>query len=69
MFALAHASKTYIHCIKYAAANAHLDELLALAGEKTAFMWKGRGMLNKGCLLASPRVIELAEFRIGSRLI
>jgi class 3 adenylate cyclase/predicted ATPase len=41
-----------IHCGNYAAANALLDELVALAEEKGAVFWKARGMLLQGSLLA-----------------
>ena len=41
-----------IHCGNYAAANALLDELVALAEEKGASFWKARGMLLQGSLLA-----------------
>ena len=39
-------------CGNYAAANAHVDELVALADEKGALLWKAFGMLQQGCLLA-----------------
>ena len=35
-----HASFTHIYCGNYAAANAHADELVALADEKGALFWK-----------------------------
>jgi predicted ATPase len=52
MLALALTSMTYIHCGNYAAANAQADELVALADEKGAMLWKGYGILRKGCVLA-----------------
>ena len=52
MFALRHTSLTRIHCGKYATANAQLDELLALADEKGAVLWKAGGMILQGCVLA-----------------
>ena len=55
MFALHHASLTHIHCGNYAAANALLDELVALANEKGASFWKAFGMLMQGCLLVLDR--------------
>jgi len=41
-----------IHCGNYAAANALLDELVALAEEKSAGFWKTRGVLWQGSFLA-----------------
>ena len=52
MYALAIASFTHILCGNYAAANALLDELVALADEKGALFWKARGMMEQGCVLA-----------------
>jgi predicted ATPase/class 3 adenylate cyclase len=49
MLALLYASWTYTQCGEYAAANALLDELIALADEKTSSTWKGRAILSKGC--------------------
>jgi len=50
MFALHHTSITRIHCGHYAIANAQLDEVVALADEKSAAFWKAMGMLWQGCL-------------------
>ena len=52
MYALCHASITHILCGNYAAANAHVDELVALADEKGALFWKAFGMLQQGWLFA-----------------
>ena len=52
MFALQVTFVTLILCGKYAAANTHLDQLLALANEKGTLYWKAEGMLDKGCVLA-----------------
>jgi predicted ATPase len=43
---------TYIFCGDYAAANALVDELVALATEKRASLWKASGMLLQDWLLA-----------------
>ena len=51
MLALLYASWTYTQCGEYAEANALLDELIALADEKTSSTWKGRAILSKGCQL------------------
>ena len=52
MYALALTSLTHIHCGNYAAANAQVDELVALADEKGALFWKALGMMHQGCILA-----------------
>jgi class 3 adenylate cyclase/predicted ATPase len=52
MFALAHGAMfARIPSGRYAEADAHLDELIAVATEKGALFWKALGALNKGCLL------------------
>jgi predicted ATPase len=50
MYALALASLTHIRCGNYTTANAVVDELVALADEKGALLWKAQGMMNQGCL-------------------
>ena len=50
MVALSFATTTYVLCGNYAAANALVDELVALAGEKGAVQWKAWGMMNQGCV-------------------
>ncbi|MGO9867935.1 MAG: ATP-binding protein, partial [Rhodomicrobium sp.] len=52
MYALAHAPFTHTCCGKYAAANVQLDELVALANQKDALLWKAVGMLVRGWVLA-----------------
>ena len=52
MFALLNASFTHMLCGDHAAANAEADELVALADEKAALLWKAIGMLIQGWLLA-----------------
>ena len=52
MYALFHASFPDIRCGKYAAANALVDELLALADEKGSLSWQAYGMLVRGWLFA-----------------
>ena len=52
MYALVHAPLTHILCGNYATANAQSDELVALADEKGALLWKAFGMMNQGCVLA-----------------
>ena len=51
MYALVHASLIHIQCGNYAAANAEVDELIALANEKGALFWKAQGMSKQGCIL------------------
>ena len=53
MYALDHATLfAHIHCGSYTAARTELEELLALADEKSAAFWKAFGMMNQGCLFA-----------------
>ena len=52
MFALLNGSFTHILCGHYSAADAEADELVALADEKGALLWKAFGMSMQGCLLA-----------------
>ena len=52
MYALSFTSWTYIHCGNYVAANAQLNELVVLADEKAAMMWKATGMSRQGVVLA-----------------
>jgi class 3 adenylate cyclase/predicted ATPase len=52
MYALGHAPLTYMCGGNYAAANALIDELVALADEKGAGPWKAFGMLLQGWLFA-----------------
>jgi predicted ATPase len=51
MFALGFVPLTRIQCGDYAAANAETYELVALADEKDAALWKAIGMLERGWLL------------------
>ena len=50
MYALVYASMCHIHCGSYVEANAQLEEVIALAEEKGAFVWKTLGLLLKGRL-------------------
>ena len=52
MYALTLPSWIPILCGKYAAANAHSDEAVALAEEKGSLMWKALGTVARGCVLA-----------------
>ena len=52
MYALAYAVFSRMLCGKYAAANALVDELVALADEKGALLWKASAMLRRGSLFA-----------------
>jgi class 3 adenylate cyclase/predicted ATPase len=52
MYAQFHTSLTNILCAKYAAANAQSDEVVQLAHEKGAALWKALGTMEKGCVLA-----------------
>jgi len=52
MFALQVTLVAFVHCGNYAAANAEVDELAALADEKGSLYWKAQGMLMRGCIFA-----------------
>jgi class 3 adenylate cyclase/predicted ATPase len=52
MFALTLTSLNHLLCGNYAAANAQLDEIIALANEKGALTWKAQGMVLQGCVFA-----------------
>jgi predicted ATPase len=52
MYVLAMTGMTQIFCGNYEAALALSDELVALADEKGALMWKAFGMSMQGCLLS-----------------
>jgi predicted ATPase len=52
MYAQLHTSFTDILCAKYAAANAQSNEVVRLADEKGAAIWKALGTMEKGCVLA-----------------
>jgi len=52
MYALMHASLAHIHSGRYAAANAEADEVIALADEKGALIWKSLGTLLRGSVSA-----------------
>ena len=52
MYALNFAGNSYIHCGDYAAANAQVDELIALADERGAPYWKALGTARRGGIFA-----------------
>jgi predicted ATPase len=52
MFALAQTSIPRILCGNYATAKAEADELVALADQKGALLWKAFATLYQGCVLA-----------------
>ena len=52
MMALNVTSFTHTYCGNYAAAYAQADEVITLADEKGATLWKAWGMINQGCVLA-----------------
>jgi hypothetical protein len=51
MYALYFAGDSHMCCGNYAAANAQVDELIALADEKGALYWKALGTAVRGWLL------------------
>jgi class 3 adenylate cyclase/predicted ATPase len=52
MYAQFHTSLTNVLCAKYAAANAQSNEVVRLADEKGAALWKALGTMQSGCVLA-----------------
>ena len=52
MYALRFAGQSYTYCGNYAAANARVDELIALADERGAPGWKAQGTVMRGSLFA-----------------
>ena len=52
MVALGYALPTYIYCGDYTAAKSHADELVALADDKVALLWRAAGMMNQGWVSA-----------------
>ena len=66
MFALLHASFTHILCGHYAAANAEVDEAVALADEKGALFWRPAGIVQQGCVLALTNKVSKAVDMITS---
>jgi predicted ATPase len=51
MFALQPTTLVQAWCGNYAAANAQIDDLVSLAGEKSAVVWKGLGTVSRGAVL------------------
>jgi class 3 adenylate cyclase/predicted ATPase len=66
MFALFEVSHTHIICGNYAAASSQADELVALADEKGALLWKAGGMTLRGCVLAATGSASKAVQMIAS---
>jgi predicted ATPase len=52
MYALGHGVLTHILIGNNATANAQANQVVALADEKGALLWKSEGMRNQGCVLA-----------------
>jgi class 3 adenylate cyclase/predicted ATPase len=69
MYTIGHAQLTHIYCGNYATANALADEVVALADEKGAPIWKAFGMLNQGLLFAVTGKAADAVEKITSGLI
>jgi predicted ATPase len=68
MHALAYASFIQIQCGNYPTANALVDELVALADEKAALLWKAIGMTHQGWLFARTGKVSDAVHMITSGL-
>jgi predicted ATPase len=52
MYAQFHTSLTNVLCANYAAATVQSDEVVRLADEKNAAIWKALATMQKGCVLA-----------------
>jgi class 3 adenylate cyclase/predicted ATPase len=52
LYTLAVASRTFVAAGKYAEATSIAEELVTLANEKGAVLWKALGMADKGCIMA-----------------
>ena len=52
IYALWHVSVTEMFCGNYAKASVHLEEAVALAGEKGALFWKALATVFRGCVFA-----------------
>jgi predicted ATPase len=52
MYGQFHTSLTNVLCANYAAANAQSNEVIRLADEKGAALWKALATMQKGCVLA-----------------
>ena len=68
MFGLFHASVSHILRGNYPAANALVEELVALAEEKGALFWKAGGMLMQGSVLALTGEASDAAQKLTSRI-
>ncbi|MGD0673661.1 MAG: adenylate/guanylate cyclase domain-containing protein [Candidatus Binatus sp.] len=55
MYVLFVTSLPHVHCGNYATANTLVDELVALADEKGALLWKADAMMCQGCVLTLTR--------------
>ena len=70
MYAQFHTSLTNILCAKYATANTQSSEVVRLADEKGAAIWKALGTMEKGCVLAlsgrASEAIQMITSGIGT---
>jgi predicted ATPase len=68
MYAIAHAVLPYVFCGDYATATALGDEVVALANEKGASIWRAIGTMDQGLLFALTGKATDAVQRIGAGL-
>jgi class 3 adenylate cyclase/predicted ATPase len=62
MFTLGHAPLTLLWTGNYVAAAAAIEEVVAISGEKDAFVWNVIGKLHQGCLFAlTGRAVEAVQ--------
>jgi predicted ATPase len=70
MFALDYTTWLHVWRGNYAAANALLDEVIAVANEKGILFWKAWGSMNQGWLLAStgkaPNAVQMITLGIAA---
>ena len=64
MFALTYAAKAQINCGHFAHANSLLEQVIALADQKSAPYWKGFGMSEQACALVDSSA-AVHQFKLG----
>ena len=67
MFALTYAAKAQTHCGHFAHANSLLEQVIALADQKSSPYWKGFGMSEQACALVATGDTSAAvhQFKLG----
>ena len=67
MFALTYAAKAQTHCGHFVHANSLLEQVIALADQKSSPYWKGFGMSEQACALVATGDTSAAvhQFKLG----